>query len=282
MKKPIVGTDKYKSLIDKNKKAFIPNLKSTDEYNEKAYRIREEQAILSANPNINFNPHLVSHDKTKKLSLIIPYRDRKHHLNEFLNTVPLVLDSQNIDYNITVIEQEDGKLFNKGILNNIGFLQTSECDYFCFHDVDMMPIAADYGYLNNGSDYFGMAIHLAKLVEQFEYKELANYFGGVLLLDKVAFKLINGYSISYWGWGLEDDDFYRRCLSNNRVVVLYREGVFRSLKHKSNYNEHLYYKNFDIYRKNISQYSDGLAQTKYNIVSKKKLNEKTTIITVSI
>jgi hypothetical protein len=282
VKKNQLNSEKYKWIRDKNKKTFMPNLKSTDELNEIAYRISQEQAILNVNPNVNFSPKLVKHDTRKKLSLIIPYRDRNHHLNEFLNIVPSVLNSQNIDYKITIVEQEDGKLFNKGILNNIGFLQTSECDYFCFHDVDMMPISADYGYSDDGSQQYGIAIHLAKLVEQFEYKELANYFGGVLLLDKMAFKLINGYSINYWGWGLEDDDFYRRCFSNNRVVIIHREGVFRSLKHAHNYNENLYYKNFDVYKKNINQDSDGLAQTKYKIVSKRKLNEKTTFITVSI
>lgn len=282
MKKITSNSDKYRSIKEKTKKNYIPNLVSTDEANEKAFRTRQEQAVLSANPQANFNKNFVNHDVTKKLSLIIPYRDRKEHLTEFLNTVPKVLSSQNINYKITVIEQEAGKLFNKGTLNNIGFLQTSGYDYFCFHDVDMMPINADYGFSNKRLDGVGVAIHVAKLVEQFEYKEFPNYFGGVLLLDKLAFKLVNGYSISYWGWGVEDDDFHRRCFSNNRVLTIFREGVFRSLKHTHNYNHSIYAKNLEVFKKNLKDSTDGLAQTKYRILSKKDLAENVTIITVSI
>lgn len=282
MKKYVFSSDRYEWLKQKNKKTYKPNLSSTNESNEKVFLNNQEQQSLDTRPEIQFDETLVSHDINKRLSVIIPYRNREDHLKEFLETVPKVLESQNIDYEILIVEQEPEKLFNKGILNNIGFLETNHCDYFCFHDVDMMPIKSDYGMANTKINEFGMAIHIAKLVEQFEYKEFPNYFGGVLLIDKKAFNFVNGYSNSYWGWGIEDDDFHRRCHSNNKVMTVFRNGIYRSLKHKPNYDPDIYDKNYKVFAKYLDYKIDGFTQTKYKIISKNKLNDRTTMITVSI
>ena len=36
------------------------------------------------------------------------------------------------------------------------------------------------------------------------------FIGGVLMLTLKDFKMLNGLSNKYWGWGLEDDEFYLR------------------------------------------------------------------------
>jgi predicted glycosyltransferase involved in capsule biosynthesis len=36
------------------------------------------------------------------------------------------------------------------------------------------------------------------------------YFGGVSAVSKDQYKRINGASNVFWGWGGEDDDFYKR------------------------------------------------------------------------
>lgn len=36
------------------------------------------------------------------------------------------------------------------------------------------------------------------------------FIGGILLLKNSDFQLVNGMSNKYWGWGLEDDEFYVR------------------------------------------------------------------------
>lgn len=37
-------------------------------------------------------------------------------------------------------------------------------------------------------------------------------FGGVLLMLKDYFKIINGYLNFFFGWGGEDDDLFNRCV----------------------------------------------------------------------
>ena len=85
----------------------------------------------------------------KKLGIIVPYRNRFEQLQEFKKSIVEYLDSNTYgDYVIIIVEQDDAKLFNRGMLLNIGFKQAKEhgCDYVVFHDVDMLPQNVDYSY----------------------------------------------------------------------------------------------------------------------------------------
>ncbi len=139
-----------------------------------------------------------------KLSVVIPYRDRLTHLESILPELKRCLI--NIEHEIIVVEQEQGEVFNRGYLKNIGFSHSENCDYVCFHDVDMIPDKIEFDY-----SYSEGATHLAKKVSQFDYEiPYTHFFGGVLLVDKESFKKVNGYSNEFWGWGAEDDDLYNR------------------------------------------------------------------------
>jgi beta-1,4-galactosyltransferase 1 len=173
----------------------------------------------------------------EKLAVIIPYRDRAEHLKEFLRIFPskINVDKESqfcIPYHIFAIEQANHKPFNRAKLLNVGFTLTqTDFDYFCFHDVDMMPDKADYSYPS-------IPTHLATNVSQFRHwvgKGLAypTYFGGVVLFNKQDFLKVNGYSNSYWGYGAEDDDLLCRILRNG-LMWQRREGKFESLFHPSN------------------------------------------------
>lgn len=161
------------------------------------------------------------------LAIIVPYRDRQEHLSVFLPHMKEFLGNLNNKYCIHIIEQLGEKNFNRGKLKNIGFvLAQEENNYFCFHDVDMLPISetCDYSYVKKPT-------HLAEKVEQFQWKlPIPNYFGGVVLFDRHSFYLINGYYNDFWGWGCEDDDLFNRC--NRRGIDIERKsGVYKSLPH---------------------------------------------------
>ena len=53
--------------------------------------------------------------------------------------------NKNIQYQLIIVEQDDAKLFNRGMLLNIGFKEAKrlKCDYVVFHDIDMIPMSPD-------------------------------------------------------------------------------------------------------------------------------------------
>jgi len=143
----------------------------------------------------------------QKLAIIVPYRDRQSHLEVFIPYMEEYL--KNYDYKIFVIEQNDSKPFNRGKLLNIGarIAIKEGFDYFALHDVDMLPLKnVDYSYPET-------PVHLISKVD----KEVpfVDYFGGVTLFNVHDYKLVNGYSNEYWGWGFEDDDLLYRCIQRN-------------------------------------------------------------------
>lgn len=147
-----------------------------------------------------------------KLGVIVPYRDRKEHLNIFKKHISEYLNSKGITFELIIVEQSDDKPFNRGKLLNIGFLEAEKlgCRYVVFHDVDMLPIDADYSY---SSDVLQLA---NEFISDVDYtKEIYDgYFGGVTLFPIEKFKSINGYPNDFWGWGFEDDELLRRCVEN--------------------------------------------------------------------
>ena len=150
-----------------------------------------------------------------KLGIIVPYRNRHHHLNEFKKHIISYLDSNSYeDYVIIIVEQDNARLFNRGMLLNIGFREAKKhnCDYVVFHDVDMLPLYVNYSY-------YDKPLHLATdfLLEEGEKERTIfdEYFGGVTMFPVDTFEKIDGYSNKYWGWGYEDDDLRFRCEQNN-------------------------------------------------------------------
>ena len=146
-----------------------------------------------------------------KLGVIVPYRNRPEHLNQFITHTKSYLDLSGIDYEIIVVNQDNAKQFNRGMLLNIGFVEAKKlkCDYVVFHDVDMLPIDVDYTYSE-------IPLHLATdfILKEGEKKRESfdQYFGGVTMFTVDDFIKIDGYSNKYWGWGYEDDDLLLRCI----------------------------------------------------------------------
>ena len=149
---------------------------------------------------------------SKKLGIVVPFRDRHEHLQFFKREIIKYLKSKNIDFELIIIEQDDAKNFNRGMLLNIGFKYAKKlkCDYVVFHDVDMLPVDVDYSYSDKPT-------HLASnfLKDKHINRTIFDtYFGGVTMFPMDAFENINGYSNEYWGWGFEDDDLLYRCKIN--------------------------------------------------------------------
>jgi len=145
-----------------------------------------------------------------KLGIIVPYRHRERDLDIFLNHMTNYFKDQDLRYEIIIVDQDDGKQFNRGMLLNIGYTyaKKSKCTYMVFHDVDMLPVNVDYSY----SD---VPLHMATdfILQPGEKKRevFEEYFGGVTMFSIESFEKINGYSNKYWAWGYEDTDLLLRC-----------------------------------------------------------------------
>jgi hypothetical protein len=145
-----------------------------------------------------------------KLGVIVPYRNRYEQLDIFIKHIKNYLDKKNIRHEIIIVEQDDAKQFNRGMLLNIGYryAKKMKCNYIVFHDVDMLPLDVDYSYSEK-------PIHLATdfILGYKENKReiFQEYFGGVTMFPIEIFEEINGYSNKYWGWGYEDTDLLLRC-----------------------------------------------------------------------
>ena len=164
---------------------------------------------------------------TKSLAIIVAYRDRAQHLAQFLPHMQAYFQRDKLDrhlrYTLHIVEQLGSEPFNRGRLKNAGFLLAREgADYFCFHDVDYLPIWADYSYVERPTRLIWHGLVLKENYERF--------FGAVTAFNRADFERINGFSNDYWGWGFEDTDLRIRC-SRAELEVGFRDGTFQSLPH---------------------------------------------------
>lgn len=175
----------------------------------------------------------------KRLAIIVPYRDRATHLETFQAHVRAYFARDKIDrnvpYRVYVVEQDQLLPFNRGALLNIGFaLAEGETDYVCFHDVDYLPMWADYSPPDAPTPivWYGAEMRpIAPGRSDFAAKhDLANYFSGALLVPNDQFRAVDGYSNRYWGWGFEDVDLKRR-FDQAAIAFKRRRGTFQALDH---------------------------------------------------
>ena len=92
---------------------------------------------------------ILNDNKTHKLAIVVPFRDRFDELLYFVPILSKFLVKKSIDFKIYIINQADNYRFNRAALINIGFLfSMKECDYMAMHDVDLLPLNThlDYGY----------------------------------------------------------------------------------------------------------------------------------------
>lgn len=218
----------------------------------------------------------------KKLSVIIPFQNRKSHLKGLLPNLTECL--KNIKTEIIVVEQKNKKC-NPALLKNIGAINSNNNDYFCFHDVDMVPYinTADYSYIEG-------ACHLANQPSQFDYKKpYPRYFGGVVIIDKKSFIKANGYGNNFFGWGAEDDDFLKRC-EYAKLNITERKCRYECFNHERDYS--LSSQNASLYNKNSLTphlyLEDGInnVNSKYKIMFDNKIvinkNLKIRLINVEV
>jgi hypothetical protein len=220
-----------------------------------------------------------------KTIILVPFRDdgnqnRTEQLQKFLDHYRMP---------ILVIEQSSEYKFNRGALLNIGYDFCCEklphLTTFMLHDVDILmseDVIRKY-YTDDGKDL----MHLGNLVKDSKYSDTAGFLGRVLRVSKDAFKTMNGFPNTFYGWGGEDDALVHRIGS----IPLYRpkepkEGIEMATtndiivtKDKA-YTEE--FKTEGLIADQLQWHMDGLVSLQYSVVENKQLNEWAHKITIQL
>ncbi|MFH4977195.1 hypothetical protein AB6A40_003904 [Gnathostoma spinigerum] len=154
------------------------------------------------------------------LCVLVPYRNREFELRKFLPHMHEFLLRQNVTHRIIILNQTDSYRFNRASLINVGWNEADRlgCDYLVMHDVDLLPMNQQLDYTFPG---FGIVRHISSPQYHPRYN-YTKFVGGVLMLTMNDYKTVNGMSNKYWGWGLEDDEFYVRLKEAGLINNLQR------------------------------------------------------------
>ncbi|XP_026729552.1 beta-1,4-galactosyltransferase 7 [Trichoplusia ni] len=151
----------------------------------------------------------------KRLAVLVPFRDRFEELLEFVPHMYSFLNKQKIPFHIFIVQQKDNNRFNRASLINVGFIYTKkDYDYIAMHDVDLLPMNDNLPY-----EYPSLGpVHISSPQTHPKY-HYDTFIGGILLVKREHYEMVNGMSNNYWGWGLEDDEFYVRLKDANLSVI---------------------------------------------------------------
>jgi len=152
------------------------------------------------------------------------------------HTVSFFRRNTNIEPLFVLAEQADNLPFNRGALVNHAYAACAGMiDYVCFHDVDYMPMWADYSEPNLPSRIVWYGMDKRPVGHGTDRIVSAQRYGlaAVAVMRKWHFEACNGYSNTYWGWGYEDTDLAKR-LESVGLPIGYKDGTFIALDHDSN------------------------------------------------
>ena len=227
--------------------------------------------------------------------ILIPYRNRKDHLNIFIRDVIPLFNKYLKPYKLVIIEQEEGKIFNRGMLLNIGFNEYKDkTENFYNHDVDIYPNEKCIKEYYTHDDYNCTDCFVGI------YTPPCNTLGTIIKFNKNLFSKINGYPNNFWGWGVEDKALQNRveCMNIPIVKILYRNSInitdYITVKndiddrHKDslfNTKTNFEYQEFNLltYDNKLNHInSSGLNNLTYKIINKISIDENIELIKVSI
>lgn len=217
-----------------------------------------------------------------KYNFIIPYRNRKENLDEFIRRFNEIMKiNPELDIEFYIIHQIHPGDFNRGALNNIGFLEfckTREDGLFIFHDVDTYPT------------YWGSILYDTKenqVRHPIGYKN--ENLGTICCFWKKEFEKVNGFP-NYWGWGIEDVTLLYRVkkaniyIDENNIIDLNDTKRCYTPKHNRNIEkEELTCKNnTELHHQEmrLDMNTNGLSNLEYTIFGLFEISPKFTILNV--
>jgi beta-1,4-galactosyltransferase 1 len=234
--------------------------------------------ILFQSHELNFFDIIAPPIEVKKVAVIFPYRDqeiqnRSEHLKKTLEYYDK-LNLPNIDF--YVIEQGNDKKFNRGILMNAGhdLIKKSGKNYVneIHHDIDVQP------------DSTLMKYFYSKDVIACKKAFYDHFFGTLSVMPVNIMDKVNGYSNSFWGWGVEDDNLSSRLRHHGIKVYNADPRITKltELPHKNAWELNIVNPDRHIIddKDKAEGYVSGLADLKYTIIATENLNSRTIKYTI--
>ena len=162
------------------------------------------------------------------LCIVIPFREQAHFDRhaQLDALVQKLRQGVRCEHCVVVVEQcDDGHLFNRGKLLNVGFrLMPPHCSTLIFHDVDLIPCDQLLQHYTEAPGVCHLGARWAR------YNDNPKYFGGVLRIDDRSFRKINGFPNTFWGWGGEDDALYRRVIAMGLPITVPHSGKYTDME----------------------------------------------------
>ena len=226
-----------------------------------------------------------------KTILLVPYRNRKVHLEYFLKNTWPRLKRETPAMEMIVVEQLEGKKFNRALMLNIGYRYYNNKEYYYItQDIDVNPIS---------DTMYNMYKTVVEDNVFFSIYSDSRTLGGIVKFKGGTFEKVNGFPNDYWGWGHEDKDIADRAHS-------FKCQIKRFLKHneskklKKHFN--IFYDRPEGKRLESDKYgrayewlnrishadkikyfkSNGLTTMKYKVLKKETLMEGVVKITVQV
>ena len=222
--------------------------------------------------------------------IIVPYRNREAQLQLFIQNVVPLFEKYLKNFKLVIVEQEEGKLFNRGKILNIGFNEYKD-NALCFitHDIDIQPnekaILEFYcnknenNHVNNGNNIINSNDSDATGDRERErecdsnnhkivgiYTSDCNTLGGIIKFNKYIFTKINGYTNDYWGYGCED-----KALQNRAELL--GTNIHKNIRTNDN-KKHDYFAIDDVGDRIRDSTSDHRTGFEYEYFGKLSHNEK--------
>ena len=226
--------------------------------------------------------------------ILIPFRERDEHLEYFItNTVP-ILKQYLPNSKVVVVEQNKGKLFNRGALLNVGFKEYhNKTKFFFTHDVDLNPtqkcVEEHYKKNVNDTDVLGIFTDESTL-------------GGIIKITDSIIHKINGFPNDVWGWGNEDKalqnraEFYNikkitnitiqnlavKNIGQGYIKQLHKNDADRTNQAKNHIKHYHDFHHTNREKKEEMIMSSGLNNLVYTILERKMMHDMVELIKVDI
>jgi len=223
--------------------------------------------------------------------IVVPYRNRETHMKYFIeNSVPL-FQQYLPNTLVLIVEQNEGKLFNRGALLNIGFKEYDyKTEYFFTHDIDINPTKKFV------QEYYSKHVDSSNILGL--YTSVCDTLGGIIKLKNEVINKINGFPNDVWGWGSEDKALQNRSeyfkikkstfLLNNeqqpQYLTRFDDINDRDTKNISkNINKHYHhFKTLNDEEKLKEIMNSGLSNLDYKVIDRKKIHDIVEWIKVDI